>query len=727
MRRIAIATTMFSVAVVAAVYATAPKGPSPASFSHLAGDYDVRILRDAYGVPHVFGKTDPDAAFGLAYAHAEDDFKTIREALLTARGLLASDRGAEQAPIDYLVQLLRVWDHIEAGYSGLAPETRSLCEAYADGLNFYVSKHPGVIPARYLPFTGRDVVAGFVFKGPFFFGLDNEVMALFGDERAKEVSRKGEANPGLAARAWLNKRDMIPGSNAFAVGPSRTADGGVYLNINSHQPWDGPVAWYEAHVHSEEGWNAVGGVFPGAPVILVGHNPDLGWAHTVNKPDLVDIYVLEMNPDNPNQYKFDGEWKDLEIREAPIEIKLFGPIRWTVKREALWSVHGAVVRQPHGVYAIRYAGMQNVSQVEQWYRMNKARTHEEWLAAMNMRANAALNSVYADKAGNIHYIYNSLTPVRAEGYDWRQYLPGDVSETLWTEYIPFEAMPQSLNPPSGFLINCNNTPFTATTGEGNPDPAAVSKTAGIETHMTNRGLRAIELFGADDSITWEEFKAYKYDLTFSPESNAAKAWKHLCAQESDDPLLQEALAVLRKWDLSADAANTSAALALLTLQPDPDNKPRALDEAGTKKLLDDLRFAARTLKREHQLNGGLETPWGEVNRLHRGSVKVPLDGAGDVLRAVYSIFKRDGEFYGMEDGRLPGRGGDSYFLLVRWDADGTLHSESIHQYGSATQDRDSPHFSDQAELFARMETKPVWFDESEIRANLKAEYRPGEE
>ncbi len=258
----------------------------------------MRVLRDEWGVPHVFGKTDADAAFGLAYAHAEDDFATIQGALLAARGKLASVYGQSGAPNDYMVALLRVWDFVDARYEkDLAPETRALCEAYAAGINRYAALHPkGALPGLF-PVRGKDVVAGFVHKLPLFFGLDKVLAELMGDTRVHGVSHKGEAT--AVAAALAGDDDAPFGSNAMAVAPGRSADGFTRLAVNSHQPWAGPVAWYEAHVHSDEGWNMAGGLFPGAPVVLHGHNRDLGWAHTVNQPDLIDVYVLEIEPAEP--------------------------------------------------------------------------------------------------------------------------------------------------------------------------------------------------------------------------------------------------------------------------------------------------------------------------------------------------------------------------------------------------------------------------------------------
>jgi acyl-homoserine-lactone acylase len=666
----------------------------PAGLDQAGAGRHVRILRDVWGVPHVFGRTDADVAFGLAWAHAEDDFATIQGALLAARGRLASVYGRPAAANDYMVQLMRVRDVVDAGYErDLRPETRALCEAYAEGLNRYAGRHPrDAVPALY-PATGRDVVAGFVHKLPLFFGLDRVLTQLFGPSRPRLGPTRG------------------PGSNAFAVAPSRSADGFTRLAVNSHQPWEGPVAWYEVHLHSDEGWDMAGGTFPGAPVVLHGHNRDLGWAHTVNQPDLIDVYLLDISARQPGRYRFDGAWRELEARPADIRVKLLGPISWTFRREALWSVHGPVVRQPHGTYAVRVAGAGDVRQVEQWYRMNKARSLPEWMDAMSMQAVPSLNTVYADRERHVAYVYNARLPLRPEGYDWSQYLPGDTSAALWTRYLPFDRLPRVIDPPSGFVQSCNGTPFRTTDGPGNPDPAGWSSTLGIETRLTNRGLRALELFGADPSVSRPAFEAYKLDVAYSADSATAARWRQLLsAPPPRDPSTLEALELLKGWDLRTDPGNPRAALALLTLQPDDGNDPSPVP---TETLQTRLRAAAAELKQHF---GRLDPPWQEVNRLRRGAVDLGLGGGPDVLRAVYTR--------PAADGRRVGVAGDSYVLLVEWDGRGRVSSRSVSPYGTAVHDARSPHYADQAPLFAAGRLKPVWMDEAAIRAHLEREYAP---
>lgn len=674
--------------------------------------YNARILRDTWGVPHIFGETDADAAYGLAYAHAEDDFLTLQQTLLAARGRLATVYGRDAAPNDYMVQLLRIWDVVEANYeTGLAADTRALMDGYAAGLNQYAALHPDEVLPGLFPISGKDMAAAAVHKSPLFYGLDRTLAELFEETRQNTVSPRTAETP-QSAVSWA-EMGLGLGSNTFSVGPGRTAEGQTFLAINSHQPWEGPLTWYEAHIHSEAGWDAAGALIPGLPVIGHGHNRFLGWAFTVNSPDLVDVYVLDINPDNPNQYRFDGEWLDLEVREAPITVKIIGRLRWTVKQEVLWSVYGPVIRRDHGTYAVRYAGYGELGIFEQLYRMNKARNLAEWQAAMQLGQIPVFNAGYADAEGNIYYVYNGLIPVRAEGYDWRQYLPGDTSETLWTEYVPFAELPQVLNPPSGFVESTNGTPYQTTFGEGNPDPADYSLTMGIETHLTNRGRRVLELFEADSSITFEDFYNYKYDMAYSAESDMAHYLERLFAAPlPDEPAVNEAVALLQSWDLNTNPDNRATALAVLTFQPLDSGPDEVTDEALIASL-----WAAIEVLEEHY--GRLDVPWQEVNRLQRGDLNLGVGGGPDILHAIYGQLN--------EEGQLIGYVGDSYVMLVTWDSEGRVSSQSIHQYGSATIRPDSPHYADQAQLFVRRELKPVWLDEADIRANLEAEYRPGEE
>jgi penicillin amidase/acyl-homoserine-lactone acylase len=707
-----------------ALYTFYPVHEDLSYFADRANFYNVKILRDTYGVPHIYGHTDADAAYGLAYAHSEDDFLTIQQVLMAARGKLATVYGKDSAPADYLVQFLRVWDVVDAEYEKLSPGTRKIVEAYADGLNVYAAHHPDEALPGLFPVNGKDIVAASVEKSPLFFGLDETIGHLFGDNPEPAPTPTQVSMKHLFAMSPFTESPNVEyNSNEFAIGPSRTSDGQTYLDVNSHQPYTGPVAWYEAHIHSDEGWDMVGGTFPASPVIIHGHNRDLGWAFTVNHPDLVDVYRLTINPENPNQYIFDGEWRDLEVRQAKLTVKLIGNLKITVKRETLWSVYGPALRNQGHTYAIRYGDIGTAGIWEQLYRMNKATNFQEWQDAMRLRQLPMFNAAYADKTGTIYYLYNGVIPIRDPNYDWTGYLPGDTSKTLWTDYIPFDDLPQVLNPPSGFIQNGNGTPFRTTLGAGNPDPSRYSPTLGIDTDISNRSLRMLELFGNDASITPEELVKYKFDMQYSKDSIVAKFVQMLSDAKMPTPETAQAQEIIRNWDMSTNPENPGAAVMVYTLNALSVKYPGSIQlsklgqgTVNASMLMDAFTKAVTTLNTKF---GKLDMPWGDVNRLMRGSVDLPIGGGPDILHATYGALQ--------DDGRLKITDGDSYVLLVIWDKDGKVRSMSVHQFGSNTLHEDSPHYADQAPLMANRQLKPVWFDEAEIRKHLEREYVPGEE
>ncbi|MEO1083343.1 MAG: acylase [Acidobacteriota bacterium] len=678
------------------------------------GAYDVTILRDTWGVPHIFGRTDADAAYGLAWAHAEDDFATIQAVMLAARGDLAAHLGKDGAPNDFMVQLLDIEGVVNVGYPRLPEDVRAICEAYADGINHYAALHPDEAIARLYPARGEDLVAGFVHKLPLFFGLDGALREIF-DPTPPE---------GGDARAWLGEAsgaDLGPvrGSNAMAISPARSAGGETFLVVNSHQPWTGPVAWYEAHLHSDEGLDVTGGVFPGSPVVLHGHNRRLGWAHTVNRPDLVDVYRLDIDPDDPMRYRVDGEWLELKRGIARIEVKILGPLTWTVEREFFRSIFGPTVRRPgvspsEGTYAVRFAGLGETRQLEQWYRMNRAHNLDQWLDAMAIQGVPMFHTVYADADGHILYLYNASLPLRVEGHDYSGVVAGTTRETLWTEKLPFGALPRVTNPESGFVQNANNTPFQTTGTDADPRRGDLPPGAAlaVEDHMTGRAHRALELLSSDSEITFEELLDIKWDHTYHPQAPLMRRLRRLIELLRSDPRASRKIVErLEAFDLEPDLEDRYAALVLLAVGRFWEVK----DEPTDSELTASLRSAVDHLQRHF---GRLDPTWGEVNRLRRGELDLPVTGAPDVLHAVYAEPQ--------DDGRLAGVAGDSYVLIAAWDRSGAVRSHSVHQFGSSTLDAASQHYADQAPLFVERRLKPVWLDEADIRANLEREYSPGD-
>lgn len=704
------------------VYCYHPLPPLPplAPFLERAQQYDATIARDRFGVPTIIGARDVDAAFGLAYAHAEDDWETFQTVLLATRGQLASRDGRGAVPTDVLVALLKVDDIVEGGYfTRLSNPLRAHVEAYADGLNAFAARHPERVAGGLLPITGKDVVAGFVFKTPLFYGLERTIGGLFDKTRRPHLTLDSgrDGKTALQLEQDADRAAIELGSNAFAIAPRRSGDGATRLVINSHQPWTGPVAWWEGRVLSDEGWQVAGGFFPGAPFILHGHTPTLGWAATVNQPDLADVYVLSIDPKDDKRYLLDGNYRKMETRKLKILVRLFGPFAFPLRLDVDFTQHGPVVRGEHATYAVRYAGQGEIREAEQIRLMNRARTKQEWLAAMRMNTLPSINYTYADAEGNIGYVHNAMMPQRKAGFDWSQDLPGDRSDLIWPHEprVPFDALPQVWNPPSGAVFNANNTPLVATDGAGNVDPASVPTSFGIETHMTNRALRAQELLRDTPIVDRAALLRIKFDDRYAKNSRAAELRAQILAlpTPASDALLVQGKALLAKWDLGAEQTNPHAAIAILSMFP-------VLRAEFQKKPPPDLQEsfigACRTLKKHF---GRLDVPWGEVNRLRRGAVDLPLDGGPDTLRAVYGESE--------PDGRYKGAVGDSLIMLVEWPTGGGIKSESIHQFGAATLDTSSPHYADQAPLFATKTWRPAVsiFDKQTALSTAEKVYKVG--
>ena len=478
--------------------------------------------------------------------------------------------------------------------------------------------------------TAKDIVVGFSHRMPLMFGLDGVLKKLSKKKPPEFIGSNGDSQEG--------QFDMLA-SNVMAVGPQRSSDGFTRLWINTHQPWEGPVSWYEAHLVSEEGWDFYGALFPGSPVPLIGHNNYLGWSHTVNEPDLIDVYKLTTNKLNEDQYWFEGYWKDLEVRNVDIKVKIVGPFSWTFNRAVKSSIHGPVIEFDHGSYALRISSVKDLRFIEQWYRMSKSKNITEFKEAMKIHAIPMFNTGYADRDGKLYYVYNAKIPKRDPRYDWKKILPGESKQTLWYEYVPYERLPQVYDPLEGFFQNCNSSPYLAT-GSRVDASRPLPDWTGIEKHQTNRALRALETFGIDPSITREEFFKYKFDVEYSRESILAgvrnRYVKEMEGEEISDDLLP-GFELIKNWNLRADSLNTSAALSILTLPNafKPENLKYDRDSI-TVKLGENMSY----LKKQY---GRIDVPLGRVVRLVRGATSLPLSGGPGTLRAIYS--KKSGKNY----------------------------------------------------------------------------------
>lgn len=694
--------------------------------------YSAEIIRDEFGVPHIYGKTDADTAYGVAIAHAEDDFFTLQDVVAMARGRYGAIAGEDGAKIDYAYHLIDARGTAEREYPKLPADTRALFEAYAAGLNQHAADHAGEVKlANLFPVNGMDVAAGFALRQPFFFGLDGVIGPLVaGEDLRREhgpdipgfprppLRGAAPAEPAPAAAATDQARRMVLplgedaehlGSNAFAVAPKKSG-GPTTLISNSHQPLRGGVAWYELVVESGEGWHFAGANFPGSPFPFLGHNEHLGWTNTVNTPDMIDVYKLELD-DTGTRYKLDGEWRDLESKWVTLPVKI-GPVVLPIRKEVLRSVHGPVIRNDKGAFAIRYGGIGQLGQLDAYYRINKAKTFAEWEAQLSRLAIPSTNFIYADQTGTIAYIYNAAIPARPESVeaDWRGILPGNRSDLIWQGAVDYKALPRIVNPASGWLYNSNNTPFTAAGAGSDLDPEAFAPVMGIELKQTNRSWRAYKLLSEASVLDRATLEAIKYDTGYEREGYVARLFDAIDTMNQfsgDPPELAQAIDLLRAWDFNADGKGRGDALALLLIRDfmsaDYNNKPFP-------DVREKVEGAAAHLMTHF---GRVDPPMGDLLRLRQGELDLPLDGGSDTLRAstTWDV---------AEDGRLSLKHGDSFIMWTEWQPGQRVASRSIQPFGAASTRPASKHYTDQMRLFVDHKLKPVYFWRDDLLANASS-------
>mgnify|MGYP001799747455 CR=1 FL=1 len=448
-------------------------------------------------------------------------------------------------------------------------------------------------------------------------------------------------------------------------------------------------------------------------MILHGFNRDLGWANTVSNPDLTDVYKLTINPENEYQYLLDGEWHDLDVSTATIRGGLIGPFAYTTELEGLRSKHGPVIRSAKGSFAIRYAGMGELRQTEQRLKLSKATNWTEFNAAMSMNALPSINYIYADKDGTVAFIHNGQYPERVEGWDWTKDLPGDRSDLIWNGYRPYGEVPMLVNPQSGFVFNANNQPYDATDGPDNLRPEDFPISMGLQTDQTNRSLRIMELTDGIAKIDRAALLAMKFDSGYAKGSQADKVVAAVLSHDwSGEPEMEAAAEHLAAWDRQMDKDSRHAALGGLTVVHEITERFTKLPAPEPQEA---FRQAVAYLKTHY---GRIDPEWGEINRLVRGDLSLPVSGASDTLRAIYPKEIRD-------DGKLHAIAGDTWIAMVEWDQAGQQSASVVHQFGSATLDVNSPHYADQAELFAAEQWRKALFERAEIEAVATRRYRPG--
>ena len=661
---------------------------------------NIEIIRDSFGVPHIYTKTDAELGYGLAWVHSEDDFKTIQEAYLAGNSLLSKHIGLRGAPVDFLSQLIRSDEIIDSLYNTIDKNFIEVVKGYAQGINRYAELNPKeVLVKKLFPITPKKMLK-YSFLQLFISSEgDRAVRAIF-ENNFKSLT--------------FQRRNEL-GSNLFSFSTNKTRNGETYMAVNTHQPLDGPTSWYEVHLESEEGTSIIGATFAGAPCVLSGTNKNLAWTHTVNRPDKTDIYQLEMVKNSKRKYFFDDKILKLKKYRGKAFIKILGiPIK--VSKKYYSSVYGPTLKNKTGFFSVRTGSLFKVRGLEQWWKMNKASSFKEFYSILEMNEIPGYNIGYADKDDNIFYISNGLIPKRNNKYKWTDVLPGNTSETLWTEYYKTSELPQVINPKSGYIYNANHSPFKSTSLNENPNPQNFNSNMGFETFDNNRSTRIFELIESFNAIDYKDFKTIKYDNKFpTPFNYNFMDINNIVEMDPKNyPEISDLLEQIQKWDRVTDANSTGAgayAMFYYTLAEKYFYKSY-YDRNFSKDLIADCLKDVKEKMIKYFNSSTVKL--GEYQKLVRGNKEMPIFGMPDVITAMTASKYRNG--------KIQVTHGESYIQLVKFSNKG-VEIESIISYGSSDH-KDSPHYNDQMELYSKFKTKKMSFDKDYVLKNARTTYNP---
>jgi acyl-homoserine lactone acylase PvdQ len=684
----------------------------------------VTIHRDEWGVPHIYGDTDAAVAFGSAWSQCEDHFWQLEDTYIQALGRYAEIVGESGLRSDLEVALFDLPASSQRDFASLPAHVRHIAEAFAAGYNYYLAHHPDE-PVRLLDRMEPWHVLAF------------ERFMILGRLLGASHAPRGRLERLAAEQA------ASLGSNQWAVGPSKTRDGNAMLFINPHQPWYGSGMFTEMHVRSDEGWNFSGAMYPGAPFPTAGFNDRLGWAYTVNEADISDVYRLTFDhPDDPLKYRYGDGWREAEQWQVTLRVNGDTGLEerdFTLRR----SHYGPIVSREDDQHslAVRVPRLYDGSRMVQSLAQTKAKSFDEWYEAVSMLQLQTFNTMYADADGNIFYLYNGTVARRRPELDWTRPVDGSDPANEWGEFHPIGELPQVLNPPSGFVQNCNSTPFT-TTDDGNPSMKDFPPYMVEDKYDDKRRAKVSRfLLRRADELSFEDFQALAYDTTlYWPMTEIPRYERRLAAIEPSHPQLVRRVRPyfehLADWDYRGSLDSTQATLAVEWYEqlygrgyPVETLKPEYVDDMPA-------RFEAlvRAAERLRELYGDWKVPYGDVHRLQRHAnysgrdgvpfddrqPSLPLAGVRGPLGVAFTVYHLPP---GDSERQLQyATTGSSYKAVYEFGE--RVKAASYLHYGQSHRP-DSPHFFDQAKLLSERRFKPAWFHWDDVVAHTERAYRPG--
>ena len=682
----------------------------------------VEIIRTAHGVPHIRAENLRAAGYALAWLQLEDYGPRTAMQILRASGRMGLVFGRDSMEQDFTARRARV--RAVENYARLEPNTRDIYDGFALGLDRYISLHRDEYPATMpVDFTGYDVLAGDMGE-PAYAGVRRFLSKLDPKQFPPEANRRGAPGEGDDELT----RDNV-GSNAWAFAPSRTKSGKAILLRNPHLVWTS--GYYEAHMTVPGHFDFYGDFRIGGPFAVVGgFNRNLGWSTTNNAQRLSEFYSLDVDPAEADHYLMDGT--SLPLTRELVTVEFRNGTGTSTETREFWSTPaGPVIHRAGGkIYIIKTANDGEYRGGEQFLRMMHATTLAEWKSAMRLRGRGTSNFTYADKAGNILMVWNAALPLlpHPTGGDTLAIAVKNTND-MWTQYVPWDSLPQFLNPKGGYVHNENSSPhFTNIRGKVDTTNAYPNFE---KPSLSLRSQLALQLVGGTNKVSLEDVMKLKHSYRMlladrvKPDLIAAVK----AAKPSGD--VASALAMLERWDNTAGPDSKGAMLFETWWQrygvglpdslrytrawtsADPTNTPVGLSQPA--KAAEAFAWAVGEMARRY---GSYDVAWGTVHRVRRGAVDVPVGGCGGALGCFRVLnFARD------PDGMLSANGGDGWILAVEFGD--TPRAFSALAYGESPRP-ESPWFSDQAALFAKGELKPVAYDAKDVDAQVVVRYRPGE-
>lgn len=674
---------------------------------------DVTIYRDAYGTPHVFGKTDASTVFGFGYAQAEDNFAQMEENFIFALGRGSEIYGEKLFDDDRFNRTLEIERRAREDYEQGTPKVHELCRAFADGVNYYLRRHPEVHP-KLLTTIEPWYPLAFIRYNYYQQGM------------ARDPKLQIDASSSALDIATHDRN----GSNGWVIGPSRSSTRHAMLLINPHLPFFGFGQIYEGHLHSDEGWEFTGYARLGFPIPYIGHNASTGWMSTDNFPDMVDGYVEQFDdPKDPAAYRYGPQHRTAAERTEVIKVRTGSGFE---SRTVHFFVthHGPVIHTKSGRdIAVRLAKFESHGWLDEWYRMTKAHDIAELKQAVSSLDMLFGNIMAADSKGNIYYVYNAAVPKRDPKYDWSKPVDGTDPGTEWRGYYSLEQLPQLENPTTGWMQNCNTSPFLLTSS-GNPDPKNFPKWM-VRDPDNPRGRASMRILEMNKAFTFEQWTRSAFDTHIITADEVLPEWLDkikIAPNDQNHAMLQDAVSELRKWnhDSSIDSVATTIFVNWHHLMNGK--------EATSDVLVSTLRQTLDQLVAQH---GSWRVPYGEINRLQRDiswgptpidtptfnnkAESLPLAGVSGNEGAIFTFNAIP--FRLTNEKQRFGVHGASYVSVVEFGPE--THALSVVTFGASGNPKSS-HYFDQARLYAKGQFKPSWFTRNEVESNAKAAYHPGE-